>query len=166
MASRGRRKRRTISRGRQRRPTASKWLDIRGKAAEGGSLSGEQLLIAIDFCLRTGRRVPPHLATEFCSRLVEFWTYRAKSLDQAFGVSRKGKHLGKERQYHALVIPITARIEQRHRSGQPIDIRMREAVANEFRLTYSRVKDIYERGLKELPWIAALLKTLETITIL
>jgi hypothetical protein len=73
---------------------------------------------------------------------------------------RKGEQLNKQRQYHALVIPITARIMLRRRSGQPIDFRMYEEVAEEFKLSTSLTKDIYERGGREMPWLKALLRSL------
>jgi hypothetical protein len=129
-------------------------LTKREKAAKQGLLDGAQILDAVDLCLRSGQRVPPHLATEFCNRLVKYWTYQAESIDQAFDLSRKNQQINKQRQYHALVVPITARIVQRHKAGQAIDFGMYEDVAEEFQLTTSRVKEIYERGKKEMRWIS------------
>ena len=147
----------------------------------GELLSGERLLEVLDIYLRTGRAPPPRLATVICNRLESYYVHDAKTLDEAIGLSRTGEQIETQRRYHSLVIPITWHIVKRKRARQQSGKRKRahkgiadskyEDIANGLRrarpkggegfyITASTVKDIYNRGRKELPWLEALFESL------
>jgi hypothetical protein len=59
----------------------------------------EALLDAVDFCARSGMALPLWAANAFCERYVSWAQFRARTLEGAFGVKRKGKHLESARRH-------------------------------------------------------------------
>jgi hypothetical protein len=76
------------------------------------------LLEAVDFCARGGMAMPVWLAKEFCQRYEDWRMFRAKSLDQAFGVERR-RIRPKNRALWAWLKPsITLRVLELHGEGE------------------------------------------------
>jgi hypothetical protein len=57
------------------------------------------LLYVVDFCLRTGTKVPLWAAQEFCDRIDQWFRSQVATLDEAFGVQApKGEHFKSRKQ--------------------------------------------------------------------
>jgi hypothetical protein len=83
-----------LSAGAKRKPVklAALVVEERRKLFEAGQ--DWALLDAADFCARTGMVMPKWLANAFCERYLDWYLFRAKTLDTAFGVKRgKGMHV-------------------------------------------------------------------------
>jgi hypothetical protein len=90
---------------------------------------GEALLDAIDGCARSGMALPPWAAEAFCAHYVSRAQYGAATLDEAFGVKRKGKHLESARRHKWLQKRVAfCALQLRAEEGLTIDTELFERI--------------------------------------
>jgi hypothetical protein len=101
------------------------------------------LLDAVDLCIRTGRRVPPDLATAFCDRLDRYFRDQVETLDEAFAVQRpKGQHFNERKKRAHLRPIITFNVLQAQQiDNKPIGGELFAIVAKKLGLTERYVRD-------------------------
>ena len=118
-------------------------LRRRYEAREAGAL-----LDAIDFCARAGMPMPLWVAEAFCARFEDWRMFRARSLDAAFGVKRKGTRLPDRQRREWLkprVVLSAIRLRQRKGKGKPLpyDISLFERVGAELKIKASTARDLF-----------------------
>jgi hypothetical protein len=103
------------------------------------------LLIAVDACLRTGRKVPRWAAQEFSDRIENWFRAQVKTLDEAFGVQRPpGEHSAGRKKRELLRPYIVLRVLALNTfQGVPIDDGMFERVARELKVSGLKVAGSY-----------------------
>jgi hypothetical protein len=104
---------------------------------------GEALLDAIDGCARSGMALPLWAAEAFCGRYVSWVQFEARTLDEAFGVTRKGMHVASQNQRERLRLHVVLLVIQLHEEGMPIDDKLFAKVGADFGIGGARVKAIY-----------------------
>ncbi len=108
------------------------------------------LLDAIDYCARSGTAMPPWIADAFCARYLAWLTYKVKTLDQAFGVERKGKRISELRKRETLKPRVAIEVDKLHRQEKvPIDEALFERVGRILDIKPGMARDIH---YKENPW--------------
>lgn len=107
------------------------------------------LLIAVDACLRTGRKVPRWAAQEFSDRIENWFRAQVKTLDEAFGVQRPpGEHsAGRKKREHLRPYIVLRVLALNKFQGVPIDDGMFERVAREERRAALHAWGQYVRNL-------------------
>jgi hypothetical protein len=111
---------------------------------------GKALLDAIDMSARSGTALPMWAVDAWCSRYLEWSTFNAASLDDAFGVKRpKGLHVGeraaRERQKLRVVYQARLLRQQAHERGEklPIDEVLFARIGKILKIPPGRARDIY-----------------------
>lgn len=109
------------------------------------------LLDAIDFCARAGMPMPRWLAEAWCARYEDWMLFRAKSLDEAFGVSRpKGMHIDGAAQRQRLKARVVLEVLRLHGEEKlPIDQDLFDRVGKVLGIGGGLVNKIY---YKDNPW--------------
>lgn len=109
------------------------------------------LLEALDFCARAGMTPPLWLAEAYCKAYENWTTYRAKTLDEAFGVSRKkGMHIERaalRKRLKARVVLEVLRLEREQ--NLPIDQDMFTLVGKKLKIKGGLANKIY---YEDNPW--------------
>ena len=102
------------------------------------------LLDALDYCARSGTAMPLWLAKAYCSRYISWRTYEVKTLDQAFGVERKGERIPERRTRILLAPHVAMEVDTLHRQEKlPIDEALFERVGKILDITPGMARDIY-----------------------
>jgi hypothetical protein len=102
------------------------------------------LLDAVDYCARSGTAMPLWLAEAYCSRYIAWLTYEVKTLDQAFGVERKGERIPERRKRKLLEASVAMEVDKLHRQKKlPIDEALFERVGKILNITPGMARDIY-----------------------
>jgi hypothetical protein len=106
------------------------------------------LLDAIDFCARAGMPMPIWLAEAYCARYEDWSMYRAKSLDEAFGVERKGERIpdrARKERLKPRVVLSALRHRERNGIGKPLpyDMALFELVGAELNIKASAAHDLF-----------------------
>jgi len=102
------------------------------------------LLDAIDLCARSGSAMPLWLAEAFCACYDKWFRYRVKTLDQAFGVERKGERISDRRSRETLKPHVALEVSRLHRKEKlPIDEALFERVGEKFKIPMGTARDIY-----------------------
>jgi hypothetical protein len=102
------------------------------------------LLIAIKHCLLMNRLPPEWLRWAFVQALDAATAFDIKSWDDVFGRPHpKGTHLGKEKKYLALRLPIYERVRDAKALGKSINKELFEVIGKELGAAGSIVSDIY-----------------------
>jgi hypothetical protein len=102
------------------------------------------LFEAIDYCARSGTAMPVWLAEAFCSRYIAWLKYQVKTLDQAFGVERKGERIPERRERESLKLRVVIEVDKLHRQqGLPIDEALFELVGEALEIKPGMARDIY-----------------------
>jgi hypothetical protein len=131
-------------------PQVTRQLEICREKFEAGDTY--YLLLAIDLCLRTGRRVPRPFQQAFNDRFLLWTDNRVRSLDEAFGVERPSFRYGGRKRFkfddakeRARLAPlIVMRVAELCRTRRPpIDDGLFEIVAEELNSTPGYVKKLY-----------------------
>ena len=109
------------------------------------------LLEAIDFCVRAGMPAPVWLAEAWCAQYEEWVMFRAKTLDEAFGVSRpKGMHIDQAALRQRLKARVVLEVLRLHREKHlPIDQDLFTLVGKMLGIEGGLVNKIY---YKDNPW--------------
>jgi hypothetical protein len=110
------------------------------------------LLDAVDLCARSGIPLPTWLATDFCNRFMKWRLFHAKSLDEAFAVTRKRMRIKSRATDEWLKLPITLEVLSK---DAPIGEEMFELVGKKFGVGKTTAKDIYYGigGKAPNPWL-------------
>jgi hypothetical protein len=107
---------------------------------------GEALLDAIDYCARSGMALPLWAAEAFCERYVSWAQFKARTLDEAFGVKRKGKHLETARRHQRLQLHVAlCALQLRAEEGLTTDTELFERINTVLGIGTSR-EIYYEAG--------------------
>ena len=102
------------------------------------------LLDALDYCARSGSAMPLWLAEAFCTRYDKWLRYDAKTLDQAFGVERKGERIPDRRVRGSLKAPVAWEVIRLHKQEKlPIDEALFERVGKRLKIPMGTARDIY-----------------------
>jgi hypothetical protein len=102
------------------------------------------LLEAIDFCARSGSAMPLWLAEAFCARFDKWSRYEVKTLDQAFGVERKGERISNRKHREWLKPRVAWEVSRLHRQEKlPIDEALFERVGEILKIPMGTARDIY-----------------------
>jgi hypothetical protein len=102
------------------------------------------LLDALDYCARSGTAMPLWLAEAYCSRYISWRTYEVKTLDQAFGVERKGERIPERRKRILLEPRVAMEVDKLHRQEKlPIDEALFERVGKRLKIGPGMARDIY-----------------------
>jgi hypothetical protein len=102
------------------------------------------LLDALDYCARSGTAMPLWLAEAYCSRYIPWLTYKVKTLDQAFGVERKGERIPERRERILLEPRVAMEVDKLHRQKKlPIDEALFERVGKILNIRPGMARDIY-----------------------
>ena len=104
----------------------------------------KSLIEAIDFCARSGTAMPSWLGEAACARFDRWFRYEAKSLDQAFGVERKGERISNRKLRERLKPRVAWEVSRLHREEElPIDEALFERVGKMLDVPMGTVRDIY-----------------------
>ena len=97
--------------------------------------AGEEwaLIDAVDLCAMGGMAMPTWLAGAFHERYMNWYLYKVKMLDKAFGVERKGFRREDRARREWLRPRIEFRVLQLHAEGMPIDEQLFAVIAAEFK---------------------------------
>jgi hypothetical protein len=104
---------------------------------------GEALLRALDVCLSCFRGSPDWVADAFFRAMSDWLAYRAATLDEAFGVQRKGEHIAQRRQREELRPEIMLEIARLAQQGKPMDDRTFARVGAQIGKSPSYVSALY-----------------------
>jgi hypothetical protein len=115
----------------------------------------EALLDAIDGCARSGMALPLWAAKAFCERYVSWAQFEAGTLDEAFGVRRKGMHVARRNQRERLRLHVALLVIQLHEEGMPIDDVLFDQVGADLGIKGPTAKDIYYEPATKL-WLKLL----------
>jgi hypothetical protein len=109
----------------------------------------QALVQAIELCLAC-RIVPEDwIATNGSACFRAWFNYDSATLDEAFGVERKGEHVDRQREKERWRPLILFRLyELHHREGAPIGKTTFETVAKEFGVSWSYVNDLVYKDRK------------------
>lgn len=116
------------------------------KRIEAGE--AKALLEALDYCARSGSSMPLWLAEAFCSCYGKWLRYDVKTLDQAFGIERKGERISDRKLRESLKAPVALEVS-RLQEKLPIDEALFELVGKKFKIPMGTARDIY---YKENAW--------------
>ena len=112
------------------------------KRFEAGEVKA--LLDALDYCARSGSSMPVWLAEAFCACYGKWLRYDVKTLDQAFGVERKGERISDRKFRESLKAPVALEVSRLHRQEKrPIDEALFELVGEKFKIPTGTARDIY-----------------------
>jgi hypothetical protein len=102
------------------------------------------LLEAIDFCARSGTAMPLWLGEAVCARFDRWFRYDVKSLDQAFGVERKGERISDRKLRQSLQPRVAWEVIKLHKEEKlPIDDALFERVGKMLNIPMGTARDIY-----------------------
>jgi hypothetical protein len=101
------------------------------------------LLDAIDFCGRSATVMPVWLAEAYCAAYTEWTTYKVRSLDQAFGVERKGRRIRDLQKGYASKAAVAIEVSKLHQEGVPIDEGLFEQVGEKLNIPTGQVRALY-----------------------
>jgi hypothetical protein len=108
------------------------------------------LLEAIDFCARSGSKLPLWAAEAWCARYGKWCRYEAKTLDQAFGVERKGEHISARKRREWLKPRVALEVSRLHTQERlPIDEALFERVGEIYGISVGTARDVY---YSDNPW--------------
>jgi hypothetical protein len=108
------------------------------------------LLHAIDYCARSGSAMPLWLGEAVCARFDSWFRYEIKSLDQAFGVERKGERISNRNSRERLKPHVAWEVSRLHREEHlPVDEALFERVGNTFKISMGTARAIY---YNDNPW--------------
>jgi hypothetical protein len=108
------------------------------------------LLDALDYCARSGSAMPVWLVEAFCACYGKWLRYDVKTLDQAFGVERKGERVSNRKFRESLKALVALEVSRLHRQEKlPIDEALFERVGKKFKIPMGMARDIY---YKDNPW--------------
>jgi hypothetical protein len=117
------------------------------------------LLDAADLCARTAMPMPQWLAQEFCDRYMVWYLFKMRSLDEAFGVERKGMRI-EDKARRAMLMPrVSLRVVELHAQGVPVDPNLFDRVGEELEISGGLANSIfYDRNNHWLAFFRAQLK--------
>jgi hypothetical protein len=107
------------------------------------------LLQALDICLRCYQNPPDWVANKLLYAMAEWFSYRAATLDEAFGVRRVSKHIAQRREREDLRPYIVAAVTQlvqppkRGKPRKPLNTGVFVRVAEEIKKSPSYVSTVY-----------------------
>lgn len=105
---------------------------------------------AVDYCLRTRTATPLWLAQAWCEGFDKWVRYEAKTLDQAFGVERKGERVSDRKRRLRLQPRVAWEVIRLHQEENlPIDEALFERVGKALKISAGTARDIYYNGN---PW--------------
>jgi hypothetical protein len=121
-----------------------------------GTGDGVALLLAIDYCARSGMAMPEWLAQAFTERYDNWRKFRVKTLDAAFGV-RRGRRIRIERQRarEELKPYVVYWVRLLQQKGAAIDDALFERVGKRLKISGPSVKRIYydpDNPWRDSPW--------------
>ena len=122
-------------------------IDNRRHRFEAGDKTA--LLDAIDFCARSGTAMPVWLAKAYCAAYTEWATYRARSLDQAFGVERKGRRISDLQKREALKASVVIEVDKLRHEKEPVDEMLFARVGEKLRISAGLARAVY---YEDNPW--------------
>ena len=115
-------------------------IDDRRRRFEAGDKAA--LLDAVDLCARAGLPMPGWLAEAYCAAYAHWAAYRVRSLDEAFGVDRKGRKLADLQQRESLKAVVAVEVN-RLRKVMPTDEHLFEEAGAELNMPVGQVRGIY-----------------------
>jgi hypothetical protein len=101
------------------------------------------LLQALDLCLECFRGSPSWIADAVMDAIRRWLAYEVATLDEAFGVTRSGKHINSLREREALRPAIMLRVAQLQQQGEPIGSDTFAKVGNEIGKSEPYVRAVY-----------------------
>ncbi len=102
------------------------------------------LIEAMDYCARSGTAMPMWLGQAACDRFDKWFRYEVKTLDEAFGVERKGERVSDRKQRLWLQPRVACEVSRLHREENlPIDEALFEQVGKILNIKAGMVRDIY-----------------------
>jgi hypothetical protein len=115
------------------------------------------LIDAVDLCARSGMAMPAWLANAFKERYMNWYLYKVKTLDKAFGVERKGVKVKRRALREVLRPRIALLVLELHAGGQgmPIDEQIFAEVAAKLKIKGvggSTVRNIYYES-QTMSWL-------------
>jgi hypothetical protein len=121
---------------------------LQAKFAAGDN---QALLEAIDFSARAGTPIPLWAVDAWCERYLDWRMFRARMLDGAFGIARKGRRLAQSRQREYLKPLVVLEVLKLHeREGLPIDDGLFARVGEKLEIGASTASDLYYAA--DNPW--------------
>ena len=126
-------------------------IDDRRRRFEAGDKAA--LLDAVDLCARAGLPMPGWLAEAYCAAYAHWAAYRARSLDEAFGVDRKGRKLADLQQRESLKAVVAVEVN-RLRKVMPTDEHLFEEAGAELNMPVGQVRGIYYDKTNHWPQFA------------
>jgi hypothetical protein len=127
-----------IHRGNQ---LAEQLLEHLRKRFEAGET--ETLLDAVDICARCAMPLPLWAAEEFCACYVSWAQFEVRTLDEAFGVPRKGVHAARRKHREWLRLQITLRVSELQDEGMPTDEALFEQIGADLGIGGSTAREIF-----------------------
>jgi hypothetical protein len=109
------------------------------------------LLDAVEFHAYAGIAMPAWVATGYCNRYADWCTFQTRTLDDAFGVSRKGMRLKDHARRERLKRRVIAEVLQLRKEGVPMGGELFERVGATLDIGGSTANDLYYEARKELP---------------
>jgi hypothetical protein len=125
---------------------AERLIEVCQHRFEGGDKTA--LLDAIDFCARSATVMPVWLAEAYCAAYTEWATYKVRSLDQAFGVERKGRRIPDLQEREALKASVVIEVDKLRQEKVPTDEMLFDRV-EKLNIPAGQARDIY---YKDNPW--------------
>jgi hypothetical protein len=114
---------------------------------------GAALLLAIDYCARSGMAMPEWLGLAFPQRYDNWRKFRAKTLDVAFGVTRKKRIRIEQQRVHEELKPhVVYWVRQLQRRGASIDDGLFERVGKKLKIKGALAKRVYYDDPGRLWW--------------
>ena len=107
------------------------------------------LLDAVDLCARSGLALPVWLAEAYCAGYTAWATYKVRSLDQAFGVERKGRRIPDLQEREALKASVVIEVDKLRQEKVPTDETLFALVGEKLNIPAGQARDIY---YKDNPW--------------
>lgn len=101
------------------------------------------LLDAIDLCARSGTVMPVWLAEAYGAGYTAWATYKVRSLDQAFGVERKGKRITDLQRREALKAIVVIEVDKLRQENTPTGEGLFEKVSKKLKIPTGQVRAIY-----------------------
>ena len=98
------------------------------------------LLEAANLCAMAGTAMPQWLAEAFCARFLDWYLFQAKTLDEAFKITRKGKHTDKAARRERLRPRVAEAVG---RLGLPIDEHLFRVIGAELHISGAVAREIY-----------------------
>ena len=120
------------------------------------------LLDAVDLCARAGVVIPEWAANAFCERYMDWHLFRAKSLDTAFGVTRKKMHVDGRMLREWLRPRVALHVLLRAAKGEAIDETLFGNVGKDLEISGPLAKKVYYDDLAREGYVTVISALLST----